>query len=100
MVSFGARAISIVSVLVLAACGGGGSSDSGMSATPPRGTLLEKPPGLVTVVSAVDLLAELNAPENLQLLALVTAPVCDVAFITSATRRSAARTKRRRPRRH
>ncbi len=73
------RAFSFLSALVLTGCGGGGMSDPGAPTTPPRGTLLQKPPEHVTTLRAADLLARLNAPANLELLALVESPLCDVA---------------------
>ena len=69
----------VLTVLLLAACGGGGSSSPTAAATPPRGTLLQKPPALVTVLTAADLLVQLNIPANLQLLVLAGTPLCDVA---------------------
>jgi hypothetical protein len=79
MTYFRTRAVSVLSALVLAACGGGGSSGMSVGPTPTRGTLLQNPPELVTVASAASLLLELNALNNPQLLALVGTPLCDVA---------------------
>jgi alpha/beta superfamily hydrolase len=64
--------------LLLAACGGGGASGSGASATPPRGTLLQSPPALVSTLTAPALLLELNIATNQQLLSLSGTPVCDI----------------------
>ena len=67
-------------VLLLAACGGGGmgSSGAGSPAPPPRGTLLQSAPALLSTVTAVSLLAELNLATNQQLLSLSGAPACDI----------------------
>jgi hypothetical protein len=67
-------------LLLLAACGGGGmgSSGAGNPAPPPRGTLLQSPPALLSTVTAVTLLAELNLATNSQLFALSGAPACDL----------------------
>src|SRR5580658_8444044 len=71
--------------LALAACGGGGSGGggggmpgSGTPASPPRGTLLQTPPELLSTVTAPSLLIELNVAANLQLLSLSGNPVCDI----------------------
>jgi hypothetical protein len=66
--------------LLLAACGGGGASDSGTSAAPSRGTLLQSPPQLLSTVTAPTLLLELNTAANQQLLSLSGTPTCDVLF--------------------
>ena len=67
-----------VPALVLAGCGGGTQSNLG-SATPPRGTLLQTPPELLSTVTTSTLLLELNsAAANLQVLALSGPPVCDI----------------------
>jgi hypothetical protein len=79
MTYFRTRVLSAIAALVLAACGGGGNTGSAAMAPPPRGTLLESPPELVTVLTAASLLLELNAPANLQLLALGGTPLCDIA---------------------
>jgi hypothetical protein len=67
--------------LLLDACGGGGmggsNSGTGPPPPPPRGTLLQSPPALLSTITAVSLLAELNLATNLQLLSLSGAPVCD-----------------------
>jgi hypothetical protein len=68
-----------LAALLLAACGGGGGmSDSVMGANPPRGTLLQSPPELLSTVTASSLLLELNALSNQQLLSLGGTPVCDI----------------------
>jgi alpha/beta superfamily hydrolase len=65
--------------LLLTACGGGGGgSNSGAGTAPPRGTLLQTPPQLLSTLTASSLLAELNLAANLQLLSLSGAPVCDI----------------------
>jgi alpha/beta superfamily hydrolase len=68
---------------LLAACGGGGGDsggtpNSGAATSPPRGTLLQSPPALLSTVTAPALLLELNVAANLQLLSLSGAPVCDI----------------------
>ena len=67
---------------LLISCGGGGGMggnlDSGPVATPPRGTLLQNPLQLFATVTAPNLLLELNAAPNQQLLALSGTPVCDI----------------------
>lgn len=63
--------------LGLAACGGG-NSNSGSTANPPRGSLLQIPPALVSTVPAPDLLLELNTGANQPLLALGGTPLCDI----------------------
>jgi alpha/beta superfamily hydrolase len=70
----------LASLLWLAACGGGngGYANSGASATPARGTLLQSPPDLLSTVTAPTLLLQLNAATNQQLLSLSGAPVCDI----------------------
>src|SRR5690242_5336493 len=65
-----------VPALFLAGCGGGGQSNV---ATPPRGTLLQSPPELLSTVTTSTLLFELNsAAANQQVLALSGPPVCDI----------------------
>ena len=61
----------------LASCGGGDHGSSGTPPDPPRGTLLGAP-HLVSTVSAADLLQQLGAPANAQLLLLAGSPVCDI----------------------
>jgi alpha/beta superfamily hydrolase len=70
----------ILAALLLAACGGGGGGMSGtdVGTTPPRGTLLQSPPELLSTVTAPSLLLELNIATNQQLLSLSGTPVCDV----------------------
>jgi len=70
----------ILAALLLAACGGGGGSmpDAGVGTTPPRGTLLQSPPELLSTVTAPSLLLELNIATNQQLLSLSGTPVCDI----------------------
>ncbi len=63
--------------LLLVACGGGGESIS-TNAPPPRGTLLQNPPELLSTVTAPALLFELNSATNQRLLSLSGAPVCGV----------------------
>ncbi len=64
---------------MLAACGGGGgAAGSDSAANPPRGTLLQSPPQLLSTVSAPNLLIQLNTAANLPLLALSGTPVCDI----------------------
>ncbi len=72
---------SFLASLLLAACGGGagvGKSDSGVSAVPPRGTLLQNPLQLLSTLSAPGLLLELNLAANQRLLSLSGTPVCDI----------------------
>ncbi|HWX34183.1 MAG TPA: hypothetical protein VNZ53_43015, partial [Steroidobacteraceae bacterium] len=67
-----------VPALVLAGCGGGMQSDPG-NAPPPRGTLLQNAPELLSTVTTSTLLLELNsAAANQQVLALSGPPVCDI----------------------
>ena len=74
------RPIWLCGALLLTACGGGGRDNSGTGspAAPPRGTLLQSAPDLISTVTAVSLLAELNIAANQQLLSLSGAPVCDI----------------------
>lgn len=69
-----------VPLVLLAACGGGGSMDPGVTGgPPPRGTLLQSPAQLLSTVTTSTLLTELNAgTANQQVLALSGSPVCDV----------------------
>jgi hypothetical protein len=69
--------------LAVTACGGGGGggmggSGSGTTSPPPRGTLLESPPSLLSTLTTVNLLAELNLATNLLLLSVSGSPVCDL----------------------
>jgi dienelactone hydrolase len=74
----------LFAVLLLAACGGGGVGGAdGMpmstpAATPPRGTLLQSPPELLSTLTASSLLLELNVAANQQLLGLSGPPVCAI----------------------
>src|ERR1700691_4479045 len=72
----------VSAALLLGACGGGmggsNSSGSGDTGPPPRGTLLESPPALLSTLTAVNLLAELNLATNLLILSASGAPVCDL----------------------
>ncbi len=77
------RFVILSAVLQIAACGGGGmggsnSSGSGNTGPPPRGTLLESPPALLSTLTTVNLLAELNLATNLLISSVSGAPVCDV----------------------
>src|ERR1700733_13325015 len=77
------RFVILSAVLLITACGGGGmggstSSGSGDTGPPPRGTLLESPPSLLSTLTTVNLLAELNLATNLLLLSVSGAPVCDL----------------------
>ena len=68
----------LVPLCLLAGCGGGTGSGSTGSA-PPRGTLLQSPPQLLSTVTTFTLLAELNsAAAYQQVLSLSGPPVCDV----------------------
>jgi len=82
--------VPLLLALLLASCGGG-NSDSGSAANPPRGSLLQSPPELVSTVTAPNLLLELNTAANQQLLALGGAPLCDILIyhIEYATVRAA-----------
>src|ERR1700687_2000789 len=67
----------ILAALLLSACGGGdGMTDAGGGTAPPRGTLLQSPPELLSTVTAPTLLLELNLAANQQLLALSGTPHC------------------------
>lgn len=70
-----------LAALLLAACGGAGGVDSGTTsvASPARGTLLQRPPQLVSLAYAPELLYQLNALAGWQLLASGTTLICDVA---------------------
>jgi hypothetical protein len=74
------RSTLVLLAALLVACGGGsgGMSASAPNASPPRGTLLQSPPDLLTTVKASDLLLELNVAANQQLLSLSGPPVCDI----------------------
>ena len=62
---------------MLAACGGG-NAQPGAATNPPRGTLLQSPPALLSTVTAPSLLLELNSGANQQLLTLAGTPLCDI----------------------
>jgi hypothetical protein len=73
----------LVAALALAACGGGGghgASGSMPSAPPPRGTLLQSPPDLLSTLTISALLTELELPLNQLLLSVSDTPLCDVLF--------------------
>ena len=70
-------ALAVLIGMMLAACGGG-ATDPAASANPPRGTLLQSPPELLSTVTAPSLLLELNTVANQQLLTLGGPPVCDI----------------------
>ncbi|GAC1330556.1 MAG: alpha/beta fold hydrolase [Steroidobacteraceae bacterium] len=73
-------AASLLAGLLLAGCGGGGGGmgRSDGAGPPPRGTLLQSAPQLLSTVTAPSLLLELNAAANQRLLSLSGTPVCDV----------------------
>jgi alpha/beta superfamily hydrolase len=69
----------LIAVVILGGCGGGGNSQSGTATyPPPRGTLLQSPPQLLSTLTASNLLLELNAAPNQQLLAIGVPPICDI----------------------
>src|SRR5208337_2477040 len=71
----------VLAALLIAACGSGGGdmTDAGGGGTaPPRGTLLQSPPELLSTVTAPNLLLELNIATNQQLLSLSGTPHCDI----------------------
>ena len=64
---------------LLMGCGSGGTgSGSGGSAPPPRGTLLQNPPMLLSTQTVAGLFAELSGSANQTLLALSGVPLCDI----------------------
>ena len=75
----------LIGATLLAACGGDSNPGTGMSmstAPPAPGTLLQKPPQLMSSLSAPSLLLQLSGASNKQLqqlLSLVGSPVCDIA---------------------
>lgn len=71
-------AVLVALPLLLAACGGG-STGPAADSVPPRGTLLQTPPELVSAIPAATLLLELNALADQRLLSLVGTPVCDIS---------------------
>ena len=60
--------------------GGGGMGDGTPTGPPPRGTLLQTPPDLVSTVTAGTLLQELSVAANGQLLTLGGIPLCDIGI--------------------
>ncbi|HEY2780476.1 MAG TPA: lipase family protein [Steroidobacteraceae bacterium] len=77
------RHLPLVCALLLAACGGGsggGTGHSSPSGPPPRGTLLQTPPDLLSTLTVTALLGELNLAANQLLLSVSGTPVCDVLF--------------------
>lgn len=79
MSRFSTQLVSLLAAVLLAACGGGGSDAAPTPASPPRGTLLQKPPELSTTISVPDLLLNLSALSNAQVLTLGGNLLCDVA---------------------
>ena len=73
------KALSLLTALLLAACGGSNSGSDAVVANPARGQLLQRPPELVSTVTAPALLLALNALANQQLLAISGTPLCDIA---------------------
>jgi hypothetical protein len=71
-------AVFIMLPLLVAACGGGSTAPAA-GADPPRGTLLQTPPEVVSALPAATLLLRLTALANQQLLSLGGTPVCDIA---------------------
>jgi pimeloyl-ACP methyl ester carboxylesterase len=72
-------ALSVLTALLLAACGGSNSGSDAVVANPARGELLQRPPELVSIATAPALLLALNALTNPQFLAISGTPLCDVA---------------------
>jgi hypothetical protein len=73
------RSTLVLLAALLLACGGGsGRMSASAPSAPPRGTLLQSPPDLLSTLKASDLLLELNTSANLQLLSLSGPPVCDI----------------------
>jgi alpha/beta superfamily hydrolase len=69
------------SAMLLSACGGGrndGTAQSPPQAVPPRGTLLQTAPELLSTLTAPALLLQLNVATNQQLLSLSGPPICDI----------------------
>jgi len=73
------QALFILTALLLTACGGSKSGSDAVVVNPARGQLLQKPPELVSTVTAPALLLALNTLLNRQLLAVSGTPLCDVA---------------------
>jgi hypothetical protein len=63
---------------LLVACGGGSVAPA-VATDPPRGTLLQTPPALVSTIPAALLLQQLNASTNQRLLIHGGTPLCDIA---------------------
>ncbi|HXQ31486.1 MAG TPA: prolyl oligopeptidase family serine peptidase [Steroidobacteraceae bacterium] len=79
-----ARVVCIFTALALTACGGGnsGSATGGTSAvavSPPRGTLVQNPPVLLSTITTPDVLVELSTLTNTEVLTLGGTLLCDVA---------------------
>jgi hypothetical protein len=75
---------SLLTALLLAACGGGTSGSgagpgSTAGAPPPRGTLLQRPPTLLSTVTAPGVLLDLSTLADTQMLTLSGTVLCDVA---------------------
>jgi hypothetical protein len=71
----------LVCALLLAACGGGGGTGhSAPSGPPPRGTLLQTPPDLLSTLTVSGLLGELNLAVNQLLFSVSGTPLCDILF--------------------
>jgi hypothetical protein len=73
------KAFPLLTAILLAACDGSNSGSDAVVANPLRGQLLQKPPELVSTVTAPALLLALNALANQQLLAISGTPLCDIA---------------------
>ena len=70
----------LLATLLLTGCGSGSKSDPvPVVPSTARGALLQKPPTLVTTISAPALLLALNTLANQQVLAVSGTPLCDVA---------------------
>jgi alpha/beta superfamily hydrolase len=74
----GRCAVFLASLLLAACSGGTGHGNANSGVTPARGTLLQSPPKLLSTLTAPNLLLELNAASNQQLLSLSGTPVCDI----------------------
>ena len=72
-------ALPLLVALLLAACGGSSSGSDAVVSNPVRGQLLQRPPELVSTVTAPALLLALNTLANQQLLAIGGTPLCDIA---------------------
>ena len=71
-------ALALSASWLLLACGAGGTGAGSVSVPPPRGTLLQNPPVLLSSESATGLLTELSGGGNQTLLALSGVPLCDI----------------------